>query len=105
MTCKQISRLAPPRELASFVSMELQLRYLGIDFRCSDLSFPASQAVVIEVNENPGLTHYFLQGNYETSTRSTRSSLGACSKAAPMSVLTVGPRRPTLPSRFPSDTM
>lgn len=52
-------------EMARLIAKEMHLRYLGIDFRCPNIMGPASDAVILEVNGNPGLTHYFLQGNKE----------------------------------------
>lgn len=53
-------------DFAKTIAAQLQLRYLGIDFRCAGLDEAASDAVVLEVNGNPGLTHYFLQGHKES---------------------------------------
>jgi glutathione synthase/RimK-type ligase-like ATP-grasp enzyme len=52
-------------QMARVVAKEMQLRYLGIDFRCPDLSSPAREAVVLEVNGNPDLAHLYLQGDKE----------------------------------------
>ncbi|HKR10935.1 MAG TPA: hypothetical protein VJT15_02665 [Pyrinomonadaceae bacterium] len=43
-------------------SEAMQMRYLGLDFRCKDLSQPANEAVILEVNCNPGLTYYYENG-------------------------------------------
>jgi hypothetical protein len=51
--------------MARLIAREMQLRYLGIDFRCPDIAHPASDAVVLEVNGNPDLAHLYLQGDRE----------------------------------------
>lgn len=43
-------------------SQSMQMRYIGLDFRCPGLECPASEAVILEVNCNPGLTYYYDQG-------------------------------------------
>jgi D-alanine-D-alanine ligase-like ATP-grasp enzyme len=52
-------------DMARLIAEEMRLRYLGIDFRAPSISAPASEAIVLEVNGNPGLTHFYLQGNKE----------------------------------------
>ena len=41
------------------------LEYVGIDLRCGDIARPVTEAIVLEVNGNPGLTHLYQQGSRE----------------------------------------
>ncbi len=43
-------------------SQAMQMRYIGLDFRCPGLESPVSEAVILEVNCNPGLTYYYDHG-------------------------------------------
>jgi glutathione synthase/RimK-type ligase-like ATP-grasp enzyme len=60
---KQVSR--EQITLAKTIADQLKLRYLGIDFRCAGIEAAPSRITVLEVNSNPGLAHFFLQGNEE----------------------------------------
>lgn len=52
-------------EMGRLISKEIQLRYCAIDLRCKSLTQPANEAVVLEVNGNPGLNYYFSDGDPE----------------------------------------
>ena len=43
-------------------SEAMQMRYIGLDFRCPSLGAPVSDAIILEVNCNPGLTYYYDHG-------------------------------------------
>jgi glutathione synthase/RimK-type ligase-like ATP-grasp enzyme len=50
-------------DMAKRICEETQLRYAGIDLRCGSVSASASDAIVLEVNGNPGMNSFYLNGN------------------------------------------
>jgi hypothetical protein len=64
-TSKDVSDSIDPRwvALAAQIGKQFNLRLLGIDLACEDITSSAAKYSVIEVNAAPGLDHYALSGD------------------------------------------
>ncbi len=49
-------------ELTAYVAKNLNLRLIGLDLACSDITDPDAEYSVLEVNSTPGLDHYAASG-------------------------------------------
>jgi D-alanine-D-alanine ligase-like ATP-grasp enzyme len=64
-TSEDVTNTIDPRwsHLAAEVGENFNLRLVGLDLACEDITSPDAQYSVIEVNASPGLDHYALSGD------------------------------------------
>lgn len=55
-------------ELAAFVAKNFDLRLIGLDLACADITNPDADYSVLEVNGSPGLDHYATTGEKQRQT-------------------------------------